>query len=130
MQRIGTFWKVIVALGFAAMLSSCATCRPCYVAVPCSTPYWQVVLTDFEGCWISEYIAEGLVTEICDGVCFRAVQRRIFKPFLLTFKYPLGRPVKVSGSNIIVTPTGKPLWLRQSDRTLPPANTCSGTKYR
>jgi len=94
----------------------------------CAPPYWQVVLTDVEGCWISEYIAEDPITETCNGVCFRAIQRRIFHPFRLTFRYPLGRPVKVRGSNIIMTATTKPLWLRQLEQTLPPPDQCAHRK--
>jgi hypothetical protein len=89
------------------------------------TPYWRVILADFEGCWISEYIAEGHITKTSNGVCFQAMQRRIFQPVTLTFRYPLGRPVKVQGSNIMITPTDKPAWLRQAVQYLPLSNPCS-----
>lgn len=114
MNRIRSLLLTVVGLfGVLMALGGCATCQRCCVI---SGPvYSQVVLTDVEGCWISEYIAEGPVRETCEGVCFQAVQRRIFKPTTLTFKYPLGRPVAVRGSHILVTPTGKPSWLQVSD---------------
>ena len=102
------------------LLGGCATHREAL----CELPYWQVVVTDVEGCWISEYIAEGDVTPICNGYCFRAVQRRTFRPWILTYKYPLGRPVKVQAPNIIITPTCKPLWLKITDLYTPPPNQC------
>ena len=90
----------------------------------CELPYWQVVTTDVEGCWISEYIAEGDVMPICNGYAFRAVQRWTFQPVILTYKYPLGRYVKVLTPNIIITPTCKPLWLKILDQYTPPPNQC------
>lgn len=114
MKRIFSLLSAVAVSIFAAaisgMLTGCCSCRTS-VVIPCETPYWQVVLTDYEGCWIAEYIAAGSVTKTCNGVCFQAVQRRIFKPVTLTFKYPFGRPVKVQGSNIIITPACKPIWL-------------------
>ena len=126
MQRTLTLLLAVAVL--VGMGSGCATTCRQYVAVRCETPYWQVVLTDFEGCWISEYIAEGHVTQTCNSVCFWAMQRRIFQPFTLTFRYPLGRPVKVQGSHIIITPTCKPLWLRKINGALPPPNPCAKPK--
>ena len=101
----------IVAALAAAMPGCAARCHRC-VAVVCEPAYQQVVLADFEGRPISDYIAEGSITETCNSVCFRAVQRRIFKPVTLTFRYPLGRPVNVQGSNIIITPASRPCWMR------------------
>lgn len=107
------------------MLSGCC-CRSMCRRAAYEKPYWRVVLTDFEGCYISEYIAEGKIAKMPDaeGYCIWAVQRRTFRPWILTYKYPLGRPVKVMGSNIIITPACKPLWLQETDRYLPPPNQC------
>lgn len=90
----------------------------------CGTPYWQVVTTDVEGCWIAQWIAEDEVKNTGDAYCFRAVQRRIFRPYILTFRYPLGRLVKVKAPNIIITPAEKPLWLVETDRYAPPPDQC------
>jgi len=115
-------WSLLMVAVLAVCFGGCATCqRVCVLRGP---SYSQVVLTDFYGCWISEYIAEGPVMETCSGFCFRAVQRRIFQPVTLTFKYPLGRPVKVAGSHIIVTPACKPLWLQELDRQMPQPDQC------
>ncbi|MEI8235447.1 MAG: hypothetical protein WCH57_12295 [Verrucomicrobiota bacterium] len=127
MKRI--FSLLVAVAGLAGMGSGCATTCHQWIAIPCETPYWQVVITDFEGSWISEYIAEGHVTQTCNGVCFQAMQRRIFRPITLTFRYPLGRPVKVQGSHIIITPTDKPLWLRQIGQCIPPPNQCSTVRH-
>ncbi|MDD5348924.1 MAG: hypothetical protein PHQ12_01815 [Chthoniobacteraceae bacterium] len=105
-----TFLLLAVA-GLSAMEPGCATTCRQRTAISCESTYSRVVIADFEGHWISEYIAEGPVSETCHGVCFRAVQRRIFKPVPLTFRYPLGRPVKTQGSNVIVTPAARPPWL-------------------
>jgi hypothetical protein len=94
--------RATICAAIATLLAGCSHCCWCRRA-PCPGPkYWRVTLTDFEGQRISEYIAEGPVTETCDGICIWALQRRIFHPYVLTFRYPLGRPVKVQGSNIIV----------------------------
>jgi len=122
-------WSVLAMAGvmvalfcLAGALGGCASCNRLLCR---ETPYWQVVLTDVEGCWVSDYIAEGTVVQTYSGTCFRAVQRRTFCPVTLTYKYPLGREIKLQGSNIIVTPVCKPLWLRESDRYLPPPNQCA-----
>lgn len=115
---------LMVVVAAVAMICLGGCCHPRV----CVTPYWQVVTTDFEGCWIAEYVAEGDVLPTSRGYCFRAVERRIFKPAVLTFKYPLGRPVKVEATNIIVTPTCKPLWLQEVERTMPPADQCAVPK--
>ncbi|XHR28608.1 MAG: hypothetical protein ACFUZC_22155 [Chthoniobacteraceae bacterium] len=128
MKRIPLLLLAAAALN--GMVSGCCSTCHRYFAVSCPPLYQRVVLADVEGCWISEYIAEGPITETCEDVCFRAMQRRIFKPCVLTFKYPLGRPVIVKGSNIIITPATKPLWLCQMDKTLPPENQCSREKRR
>ena len=119
MKWIGTF---LVAVAAVCLLGGCASQQKPEV------PYWHVVLTDFEGCWISDYIAEGDVTPRDTGFCFRAMQRRIFSPVVLTFKYPLGRPVKVLGSNIIVTPACKPVWLQEIEHYMPPPDQCAALR--
>ena len=106
-------------MGAALSLAGCHTCRPCVTILPgvrCAPSYWRVTLTDFEGCPISEYIAEGPVCENGCGVNFWAIQRKIFTPFPLTFRYPLGRPVQTGASHIIVVPAPKPYWLCGSEK--------------
>jgi len=115
--------KWIASFFLAAVVCLLAGCAHREVAL-CELPYWQVVSTDVEGCWISEYIAEGDVTPVCGGYCFQAVQRRTFRPVTLTYRYPLGRRVKAQAPNIIVTPTCKPLWLKILDRYMPPPDQC------
>lgn len=105
---------LLAAAGIVAAAGCARTaCQRSTVAVvSCEPAYQRVVLADFECRPIAEYIAEGPITETCERVCFRAVQRRIFHPCTLTFRYPLGRPVKVQGSNIVITPTPAPAWMR------------------
>ncbi len=94
----------------------------------CELPYWQVVSTDVEGCWISEYIAEGDVTPVCGGYRLNAVQRRTFRPVTLTYRYPLGRFVTAKAPNIIIVPTCKPLWLKILDLYTPPPDQCPSAR--
>src|SRR5690606_18672217 len=101
-----SWFPFLFALTLVALLSGCASTRPVRVS---STPYSSVVTSDFEGRWIAEYIAEGDVKKTEDGYRFNAVQRRIFQPATLEFLYPLGRPVTVLASNVVVTPAPKPL---------------------
>jgi len=113
----------------AFFLNGCCATRCHQVAVVVvEEPYWQVVTTDVEGCWIAEWIAEGDVEKSGRGYRFRAVQRRIFRPFALTFKYPLGRTVKVKAPNVIINPTQKPEWLRQLECCTPPPDQCGRAK--
>lgn len=121
MKWIASF---LLAAG-VCVLGGCA-----HKEIPCELPYWQVVSTDVEGCWISEYIAEGEVIEACDGYRFRAVQRRTFQPVVLTYRYPLGRNVVAKAPNVIVTPTAKPLWLKISDKYMPPPDQCRTSRIR
>jgi len=101
----------------AAMLpSGCCYRRLCAARVNCEPPYWRVVTTDVRGCWIAEWIAENPVKKAGEGYCFWAVQRRIFRPYVLTFRYPLGRFVKVEAPNIIITSAAKPQWLCELER--------------
>ena len=114
----------VLLTAVVCLLGGCASHRE----VLCELPYWQVVSTDVEGCWISEYIAEGEVTPASGGYRFKAVQRRTFRPVTLTYKYPLGRFVKAQAPNIIVTPACKPLWLKITDLYMPPPDQCRPTK--
>ena len=113
---------------FLAAVVCLLGCGCAHRDVECELSYWQVVSTDVEGCWISEYIAEGDVTPVCDGYRFRAVQRRTFRPVTLTYRYPLGRDVKAQAPLLIVTPTCKPLWLKITDQYMPPPDQCRPTK--
>lgn len=111
----------------AAMLGACAShCPTPVAAVLVPMEYWRVVSSDFEGRRIAEFIAEGRVRETEDGYCFRAVQRRIFTPYALEFHYPLGRPVTVNASNVVVTPATKPLWLENVDEGSRPVDENKG----
>lgn len=114
---------VVMAAMAMAGLGGCAS--RCHEVV--EIPYWQVVTMDVEGCWIAQYIAEGDVTKTCNGYRFVAMQRRIFQPVTLTFKYPLGRTVKVEAPNIVVTPTCKPLWLQELERYTVTPDQCKQT---
>jgi len=103
------------ALAAAGVLLSFGGC--CYrrggalPAAPVPAAYSRVLASDFEGRAIAEYIAEGPVFETELGFRFRAVERRIFRPRPLVFRYPLGRPVTVAASNLLATPACKPAWL-------------------
>lgn len=100
----------------------CASLSGCFYAqtelpVPKRTPvYHKVMSTDFEGRRIAEYISEGEVIKTDDGFLFAAVQRRIFQPKVLEFRYPLGRVITVKTPNVIIVPATKPTWLRDLDR--------------
>ena len=83
--------------------------------IPPPAPYSRVISSDFEGRTIAEYIAEGPVCETRCGFRFRAVERRIFQPVELEFRYPLGRPVTVAASNLVALPSYKPCWLAAMD---------------
>ena len=103
------------ALGASALLSGCACSTRRAVILESDPTYSRVVSSDFEGRWIAEFVAEGPVRKTEGGFAFTAVQRRIFKPTTMEFHYPLGRPMKVIATNVIVTPANKPLWLERLD---------------
>jgi len=73
--------------------------------------YSRVTTSDFEGRCLAQYIAEGPVEETRGGFTFRALERRIYQPSPLVFRYPLGRPVVAIASNIVVEPAPRPTWL-------------------
>jgi len=78
--------------------------------------YSRVVVTDFRGRRIAEYVAEGKVRKTEEGTAFRAMQRQVFSPQPLLIRYPLGRPVTVKAPNLLIVPAPKPEWLRTLDR--------------
>lgn len=106
---------LLAGLGATALVSGCAHSPREVVVTPVPT-YSKVVSSDFEGRWIAEFIAEGKVRKAEGGYSFTAVQRRIFRPVPLEFHYPLGRPMTVIATNVIVTPASKPLWLEKLDQ--------------
>ncbi len=74
--------------------------------------YSRVEVGDFSCRPIAEYIAQGPVQNVpCGGIVIMAVERTIFQPCPITFRYPLGRPVNVVASNIRITPAPEPYWL-------------------
>ncbi len=104
-------------IGFIPLLvAGCATRSTVEVEeVIVATPYARVVVADFRANPLAEYIAEGSVRPTDEGYRFQAVERRIFQPRLMVFRYPLGRPVTVTGSNVVITPAAKPTWLLRAD---------------
>ena len=112
MRLVFRLVAVLCVLGcLGGSLGGCASWRRQDVTFP----YWRVVTTDFQGRWIAEYVAEGPVKKVEEGFTFVAVQKRLFSSETLEFHYPLGRPLVVGASNVVVTPTGKPLWLARID---------------
>ena len=106
---------LLAALGATALFSGCAHSSRELVVLPVPN-YSKIVSSDFEGRWIAEFIAEGKVRKVEGGYSFTAVQRRIFRPVPMEFHYPLGRPMTVIATNVIVTPASKPLWLEKLDQ--------------
>ncbi len=111
MQAIPRFLQFLSWAGMGLLLAGCCCERRVVLVVPPPAPYSRVVTSDFEGRPIAEYIAEGPVCETECGFRFRAVERRIFRPCVLEFRYPLGRPVTVAAPNLVATPSCKPCWL-------------------
>ncbi len=104
----------LLFLPVLALLAGChATGR--YNPVISTTEYSRVVATDLRGRPIAEYIAEGPVRDTAEGYRFRAVERRIYRPEQLTFRYPLGRPLTAGAPNLGVFPCHKPEWLAGLD---------------
>jgi hypothetical protein len=50
------------------------------------------------------------------GYRFKAVERRTGGSYPILSKYPQGRKVVVDGPNIVVMPTGQPLWLYEIEK--------------
>ena len=73
--------------------------------------YRKVRVTDLQGQLIADWVAEGRVWSYGKAYRFNAVERRTGGPYPVLSKYPQGRKVIVDGPNIVVLPTGKPLWL-------------------
>lgn len=78
----------------------------------------RVRVTNPRGELTADYIAEGGVWKTeRNGYRFRAVQRTSGPPFPQTIQYPRGRRVEVNGANIVISRSGKPLWLYELDQT-------------
>jgi hypothetical protein len=77
--------------------------------------YHLVRVTDVRGQLIAEWIAEGYVAQTEHGYRFRAVERLTGGRYQEEIHYPDGRTIEVGGPNIVVTRTGKPLWLYRRD---------------
>ncbi len=94
-----------------------------------------MISSNFEGCPIAEYIAEGPVCETECGFRFRAIERRTFGPYPMCFRYPMGRPVTVAAPNVVSRPACKPAWLIQMEAEQacvlgPPPPVVERTVYR
>ena len=98
------------------MLAGCYSVHPRGPRPPRIPVYYRVVTSDFEGRPIAEYIAEGKVVQDDEGFHFWAVQRRIFEPKQMDFRYPQGRKITAAASNTVAKPIEKPLWLKQLDK--------------
>ncbi len=79
--------------------------------------YSRVTVASFRTRPIAEYIAEGKVRKEEDGYRFTAVERTIFSPHRINIRYPIGRPVTVVGSHVIIKSVEKPAWLQRLDET-------------
>ena len=77
--------------------------------------YSRVTVTNPRGLLVAEWIAEGPVKARGEGYRFRTVQRVSAPPFSVVSRYPLGRVVWITGPNITVAPSGKPVWLYDLD---------------
>ena len=117
MRTLPRSLQLPVLAGMALLLAGCCCKRRVVLLVPPPAPYSRVISSDFEGRPIAEYIAEGPVCETECGFRFRAVERRIFRPWVMEFRYPLGRPVTVAAPNVVATPSCKPCWLVAMDAT-------------
>ena len=73
--------------------------------------YRKVRVTDLQGRLIADWVAEGRVWSYGKAYRFNAVERLTGGPYPVLNKYPHGRKVIVDGPNIVIFPTGKPLWL-------------------
>ena len=73
--------------------------------------YRKVRITDHQGNLIADWVAEGRVWRYGKGYRFKAVERLSGGSIPILSKYPQGRNVIVDGPNIVVMPTGQPLWL-------------------
>ncbi len=75
------------------------------------THYYRVHVTNVRGELVADWIAEGKVWRTFENTYrFRAVERITAPPYSQYIRYPEGRHMEISGSNIIVTPCGTPLW--------------------
>lgn len=102
-------------------LAGCYTVDPKPPTAGRAQDYYRIVTADFEGKRIAEYVSEGPVKKSDDGFTFWAVQRRIFEPKEMEFRYPLGRQMTVAASNTVSVPACKPKWLECLDGEIPAA---------
>jgi len=98
------------SVAVSVLASGCSHCRSTSYVSQLSV-YSCVTTSDFEGRCLAQYIAEGPVEETRGGFTFRALERRIYQPSPLIFRYPLGRPIVAIASNIVVDPASRPTWL-------------------
>jgi hypothetical protein len=102
--------KVLPLLALALVSTGCTVLDRANV-LSREPVYRKVRVTDLHGVLIADWVAEGRVWSYGKAFRFNAVERRTGGPYPVLSKYPQGRKVIVDGPNIVVFPTGKPLWL-------------------
>jgi hypothetical protein len=80
--------------------------------------YTKLTVTDVDGSFIAEWIAEGKVSKSDEGYDVTAVERRSGPPFPTYNRYPNGRATTVAGPNIVLETVPKPDWLHRMDGDL------------
>jgi hypothetical protein len=107
-ETVGTV-KYLLLLS-VIFLAGCETTKPTG-----EIEYTRLMVTDVNGDFISEWIAEGKTTKGEWGYEINAVERRTAPPHPTTNRYPNGRKATVVGPNIILETVEKPSWLRRLD---------------
>jgi hypothetical protein len=102
--------KTLPLLALALIFSGCAVGYTHNVFTR-NRVYRKVRVTDLQGHLIADWVAEGRVWRYGKGYRFNAVERLSGGPYPVLSKYPQGRKVVIDGPNIVVMPTGQPLWL-------------------
>lgn len=92
------------------LLAGCETTKPTG-----EIEYTKLSVTDVNGDFIAEWIAEGKTTKNMQGYEITAVERRTAPPYPTTNRYPNGRKATVVGPNIVLEAVEKPEWLRRLD---------------
>lgn len=104
------FRRLLPALSLLALfaLAGCVTYERGRGWVP---RYYRVVLTDYRGHMLTEWIAQGAVRRTETGFRFRAVERYHTGPTPQSIRYPEGRIVDTAGPNLTVAQCAEPRWL-------------------
>jgi hypothetical protein len=114
------------ALRFASLLVLCAVTlgtAGCHKYVTTRNRFWKVVATDIQGEVIAEWTAATLPLKITGGYKILAIEKRVYTPHFIEYRYAIGRKVEVLAPNVSVFRVPAPGWMNLSETQIAAAAT-------